>query len=117
MKVVLVLLAMWAMGVGFGFVVGAARRVFPPIRQFVSYYTLTNRMVGGMLFVITQIPSVLWPWFTWNPVLHCSEMMRDAWFVTYTSPVASPAYVMEWILGLLLLGLSLERFVRRVPYI
>jgi hypothetical protein len=44
-------------------------------------------------------------------------MMRDAWFVTYTSPVASPAYVMEWILGLLLLGLSLERFVRRVPYL
>jgi capsular polysaccharide transport system permease protein len=117
MKVVLVLIAMWTMGVALGFIIGAARRVFPPIRQFVSYYTLTNRMVGGMLFVITQIPSTLWPWFTWNPGLHCSEMIRDAWFVTYTSPVASPAYVMEWILGLLLFGLSLERFVRRVPHI
>jgi capsular polysaccharide transport system permease protein len=117
MKVVLVFIAMWALAVGLGFIIGAARRVFPPIRQFVSYYTLANRMVGGMLFVITQIPTTLWPWFTWNPVLHCEEMIRDGWFVTYTSPIASPGYVMEWMLGLFLLGLSLERFVRRVPYI
>jgi capsular polysaccharide transport system permease protein len=117
LKVVLAVLAMWTLGTSLGFVFGAARRVFLPIRQFVSYFSLANRMIGGMLFVITMIPYTLWPWFTWNPVLHCTEMIRDAWFVTYTSPIASPAYVMEWILGLLLLGLSLERFVRRVPYI
>jgi capsular polysaccharide transport system permease protein len=117
LKVVAAVLAIWTLGTAIGFIFGAMRRVFPPIRQFVSYYTLANRMVGGMLFVITMIPSTLWPWFTWNPVLHCSEMIRDGWFVTYTSPIASPGYVMECILGLLLLGLSLERFVRRVPYI
>jgi len=110
-------LAMWVLGTAMGFLFGAVRRVFLPIKQFVTYYTLANRMVGGMLFVITQIPSIWWPWFTWNPVLHCSEMVRDGWFVTYTSPIASPAYVMEWMLGLMLLGLSLERFVRRMPYV
>ena len=105
------------LGVAMGFIFGAVRRVFPPVRQFVQYYTLANRMIGGMMFVITQIPSVYWPYLTWNPVLHCSEMIRDGWFVQYTSPIASPSYVLEWILGLLLLGLSLERFVRRIPYI
>ena len=45
------------------------------------------------------------------------DPQRDAWFVTYTSPVADPTYIMEWILGLWLLGLSLERFQRRVPYV
>jgi capsular polysaccharide transport system permease protein len=117
MKVVMTFIAMWSLAVALGFIIGAARRVFPPIRQFISYYTLANRMIGGMLFVITQIPSTYWPWLTWNPVLHCEEMIRDGWFVTYTSPIASPSYVMEWILGLFLLGLSLERFVRRVPYV
>jgi capsular polysaccharide transport system permease protein len=117
LKVVLAVIAMWLLGTGLGFVFGAIRRVFPPIRQFVSYYGLVNRMAGGMIFVITMIPSLLWPYLTWNPVLHCTEMIRDAWFVTYTSPIASPAYVLEWILGLWCLGLSLERFVRRVPYI
>ena len=117
LKVLFGLLALLVLGNALGFIFGAVRRVFPPVRQFVSYYTLANRMIGGMLFVITQIPSTLWPWLTWNPVLHCSEMIRDGWFVQYTSPIASPAYVLEWIFGLLLLGLSLERFVRRIPYI
>lgn len=110
-------IALWSLGVGLGFVVGTAARVFPPIKQFVSYYNLANRMLGGMLFVITMFPSSFWPYFTWNPILHCMEMIRDGWFVTYTSPIADPAYVAEWILGLFLLGLSLERFQRRVPYI
>jgi capsular polysaccharide transport system permease protein len=117
LAVCLAFIALWMLGMGLGFVVGTAARVFPPLKQFVSYYNLANRMMGGMLFVITMFPSSFWPYFTWNPVLHCMEMLRDAWFVTYTSPVASPAYVMEWILGLWLLGLSLERFQRRVPYV
>ncbi len=117
LKVALAFIAFWMLGVALGFVIGAANRVFPPVRQFFSYYNLANRMIGGMLFVITMIPSLYWPYLTWNPVLHCSEMVRDGWFATYTSPIASPSYVMLWILGLLLLGLSLERFERRVPYV
>jgi capsular polysaccharide transport system permease protein len=117
LKVMTVFIALWALGVGFGFVVGTAARVFPPLRQFIGYYNLVNRMLGGMLFVITMLPSSTWPYFTWNPVLHCMEMLRDGWFVTYKSPVADPAYLMEWLLGLFLLGLSLERYQRRVPYL
>jgi capsular polysaccharide transport system permease protein len=117
LEVLFAMFSMLTFGIALGFVFGAVRRVFPPVRQFVSYYTLANRMIGGMMFVITQIPSTYWPYLTWNPILHCSEMIRDGWFVTYTSPIASPAYVLEWILGMLLLGLSLERFVRRMPFI
>jgi capsular polysaccharide transport system permease protein len=117
MEVLLVFIALWTLGVALGFIFGAINRVFPPIKQFIGYYGLINRMVGGMLFVITMFPSVYWPWLTWNPTIHCSEMLREGWFVAYTSPVADPGYVMEWILGLMLLGLSLERFQRRVPYV
>jgi capsular polysaccharide transport system permease protein len=117
LKVLSVFLVLWMLGVSFGFVVGAAARVFPPIKNFINYYNLVNRMLGGMLFVITMIPSTYWPYFTWNPILHCMEMIRDGWFTTYTSPVADPAYVGEWILGLMLLGLSLERYQRRMPYV
>lgn len=117
LKLLVVVLTIWTLGMALGFVVGTAARVFPPIKQFVGYYNLVNRMAGGMLFVITMIPSAYWPYLTWNPVLHCSEMIRDAWFSVYTSPVASPLYVFYWIVGLLLLGLSLERYQRRVPYV
>lgn len=117
LEVAAVVVLMWLLGISLGLVVGTAARVFPPLKQFVGYYNLVNRMAGGMLFVITMFPSTYWPYFTWNPLLHCSEMIRDAWFVTYTSPVSDPIYVLEWLLGLSLLGLSLERFQRRVPYI
>jgi capsular polysaccharide transport system permease protein len=117
LEVIFAFSMLWMLGVSLGLVVGTTARVFPPIQNFMSYYNLANRMMGGMLFVITMFPQSYWPYFTWNPVLHCMEMIRDGWFVTYTSPVADPAYVMEWVLGLLLLGLSLERFQRRVPYI
>jgi capsular polysaccharide transport system permease protein len=117
LKVLFTLITLLMLGISLGFVGGAALRVFPPSKQFLSYLSLVNRMLGGMLFVITMIPATLWPYFTWNPMLHCMESLRDGWFATYTSPVADLTYVYEWILGLLLLGLSLERFQRRVPYI
>lgn len=117
LEVLSVFILLWALGVALGFVVGTAARVFPPLQQFVSYYNLANRMLGGMLFVITTFPSEFWPYLSWNPILHCMEMLRDGWFVTYTSPITDPGFVLECLLGLLLLGLSLERFQRRVPYV
>jgi len=117
MEVLFAFVMVWALGVALGLVVGTTARVFPPIKNFMSYYNLANRMMGGMLFVATMFPQSFWPYFTWNPIFHCMEMLREGWFVTYTSPVADPAYVLEWLLGLSLLGLSLERFQRRVPYI
>jgi capsular polysaccharide transport system permease protein len=108
---------LWMLGMSIGFVVGTAMRIFPPIKQFVGYYNFVNRMAGGMLFVATMFPSEIWPYFTWNPVFHCMEMIRDGWFVTYTSPVSNPLFVFECILGFLLLGLSLERYQRRMPYV
>jgi ABC-type polysaccharide/polyol phosphate export permease len=52
---------------------------------------------------------------TWNPILHINELMKTYWFQNYNTPIGSPAYVMAWILGLGFVGLSLERFIRRVP--
>lgn len=110
------LLALWVFSVALGFVCSAPFRVFPPTSQFVAYTNRAVRMIAGMFFVITMIPTTLWPYLTWNPLLHLNEFMRDSWFASYTSPIADAGYVAECTLGLLVLGLSLERFMRRVPY-
>ena len=116
LEVMLTLIGVWMLGAALGFIIGAAVRVFPPARQFVVYITRVLRLISGMFFVITMIPTTYWPYLTWNPLLHLMELMREGWFSTYTSPVASPLYIAECTLVLLLLGLSLERFMRRVPY-
>src|ERR1043165_3693421 len=117
LEVVLTLLGVWILSAAVGFIVGAAMRVFPPARQFVMYITRVLRLISGLFFVITMIPTIYWPYLTWNPLLHLMELMREGWFSTYTSPVASPLFVAQCTIVILLLGLSLERFMRRVPYV
>ncbi|HKO20299.1 MAG TPA: ABC transporter permease [Acidobacteriaceae bacterium] len=116
-SVLFAMLISWLMGVPVGFVFGGLTRVFPPMQQFLGYVSFGLRMVSGMFFCIRDIPQQYWPYLTWNPLLHATEMARDGWFETYTSPIASPMYIIQCTLGLLLFGLSIERFMRRVPYV
>lgn len=107
----------WVTGLGVGFTLSGALRVFPPTSQFISYALFGLRMVSGMFFCVLQLPPALWPYLAWNPLLHCTELARDGWFEGYTSPIASPMYLVNCALAVLLLGLSVERFMRRVPYV
>jgi len=110
-------IAIFVLSSALGFILSGAYRVFPLMTKFWSMIHRALKMVSGMFFVITMIPFPYWPYFTWNPLFHLSEMMRDAWFQSYHSPIASPLYVAKWTLVSLLLGLSVERFMRRIPYV
>jgi capsular polysaccharide transport system permease protein len=115
--VIFALVFSWLMGIGLGFVFSGITRAFPPMKTFISYMNFGLRMGSGLFFCIRDLPQAYWPYVSWNPLLHASEMMRDGWYETYTSPIANPMYIMECTLGLLLFGLSVERFMRRVPYV
>jgi capsular polysaccharide transport system permease protein len=115
LEIMLALMGSLIIGTAVGLFFSGLVRVFPPMKQFVGYLNFAVRMASGMFFCITMIPITVWPYLTWNPVLHLTEMTRDAWFESYVSPIASPAYVAECALGLLLLGLLVERYMRRIP--
>jgi len=116
LSIMFALISAWLLGISFGLIISGAYRVFPPTKQFVSYISFALRIGGGMFFSITMIPIAWWPLFSWNPVFQVTEIIRDAWYESYVSPIADPIFVVECILGMLLLGLSIERFMRRVPY-
>jgi capsular polysaccharide transport system permease protein len=107
------LIADWLLGLSFAFTVNAMSRYFPPITEFKKFISRTLRLISGMFFTITSLPYWLWPYFTWNPVLHITELMRSYWFTVYTTPIGSLPFVFMWVGGLTLLGLSLERYLRR----
>lgn len=69
--------------------------------------------ISGLFFTLEDTPAVTREALGYNPVLHVIELVRDGWFVGYTSPQADPWYVLMFILGLGALGLLLERIVRR----
>jgi capsular polysaccharide transport system permease protein len=107
----------WTIGIGAGFALSGLMRVFPPITEFVSYVLFGLRMASGMFFCSTEIPPMYWPYLAWNPLFHATELARDGWFEGFTSPIANPMFMLECALGCLLFGLSVERFMRRVPYV
>ncbi|MGA9794668.1 MAG: ABC transporter permease [Rhizomicrobium sp.] len=113
--VILIFLASWFLGLTFGLMLAPLYRMFQPAKWLWKPVKKSFFWTSGLYFVITSMPANLWPLMTWNPILHINELMRTYWFTTYNTPIGSPAYIIVWVLGLGVLGLSLERFIRRVP--
>lgn len=111
-----ILIMDWLLGLSFAFVFAAIARYFPPIVEFKRFITRPLRLISGMFFVITALPTWLWPWFSWNPLMHVTELMRSYWFTVYTSPIGDFTYVCAWTIGLAALGLGLDRYLRRVVF-
>ena len=110
---ILIYLLSWLLGIGLGLALMALARVFPPCLKLLTPVWRVGLLTGGIYFTITSLPSSDWVYLTWNPVLHVSELMRTYWFTTYQTPVGSPLYIVECVSGVMVLGLLLERYVRR----
>ena len=68
---------------------------------------------SGIFYTVDDLPGTAREWLALNPVLHAVELVRDGWFVEYRSPIASPLYIVAFILAFMSIGLLLERIVRR----
>ncbi len=69
--------------------------------------------VSGIFFTAAGLPPEARQHMLHNPVLHLTELSRAGWFDRYEQTHADPLLVLTWSVGLLLLGLTLERVVRR----
>ncbi len=65
--------------------------------------------VSGIFFCATMIPQQFWYLFSWNPIFHAIELSRDAFFISYETPVGSWLYLGLLTLGFNVLGLMLYR--------
>lgn len=89
-----------------GVVYGTIERLRAPLMRPLFW-------VSGLFYVLSDVPPAARELQLYNPVLHTVELVRDGWFIEYDAPFASASYVLAWSLGLTLLGLMLERVVRR----
>ena len=69
--------------------------------------------ISGIFFAANSLPTNLREYALFNPVLHCVELVRGGWFSSYDATHAQPGYVLAWILVFALMGVTLERVVRR----
>ncbi|NNU16764.1 ABC transporter permease [Parvularcula sp. ZS-1/3] len=100
-------------GLSLGLAMGAILTYFPFAMNFLQPVNRIGFFVSGVLFTATMLPSWLYPYIRWNPMLHPIEGIRQGWFEVYTSPVLDLTYTFSIALPLLAVGLYLERRTRR----
>jgi capsular polysaccharide transport system permease protein len=111
--IMLLLLAIWAMGISFGLFIMLINRIYSPAMKFLGLPLKFALFLSSVYIPITRFPGYVWPYLDWNPMLHIEELIRQYWFVNYVSPVGRPMYVFEWVIGMIAVGLLCERYCRR----
>ncbi|KAE9629288.1 ABC transporter permease [Parasedimentitalea maritima] len=69
-------------------------------------------VASGSFFVVSFLPELAVDILSWNPVLHCTEWMRTAYYPGYPDQVLDKGYVVSVAIGMLVLGLLMERVLR-----
>ena len=111
--VLLLLIAAWLMGTFLGLVLLPLNRIYPPATKFLSFVLRFALFLSSVFIPLSRFPSYVWPYLTWNPMLHVEELLRQYWFVSYISPVGNPMVVIQWTVIVVTLGLMCERYARR----
>ncbi len=109
----LLFVCMALMGVSFGFMLMVLNRLYAPAGKFVGFFLRFATIFSGVIFQVTMFPPTIWPYLTWNPLLHVEELLRTYWFYSYHTPVGSPLFVAECLFVMVFFGLLLERYARR----
>ena len=106
----LVLLALLALGIGLTLAI--AELHWEGITQIYSLFSRPLIFVSGVFYAVTMIPEQYWFLLSWNPILHAIELVRDAYFVAYETPIGSWSYLLIWVVFTNLIGLMLYRVSR-----
>ena len=98
---------------GFGLCLAAACLSVPAIHEIMSAVWRLVFFTSGIFFTLSQFPEEFVIFVIWNPVLHVTETIRSFFFGIDPHPAISMIYPILFSLIAMLLGLLLERMVRR----
>ena len=106
-------LAAVVLGVGFGMLGAVFTFLVPYSFLFYTIIIITFYPTAGIFINPESMPRAIGDLFYWNPLLHCVEMVRSAYYPDYTTRLLDIKY--PFILGFatIVAGLGLERVSRR----
>ncbi|MEM6620170.1 MAG: ABC transporter permease [Pseudomonadota bacterium] len=104
----------WFSGVGIGIIFVALRPFFPTAITIIEQvYKRANMIFSGKMFLASNLPGYMLPFFTWNPLFHTIDQARGAAFVNYTAKVTTLWYPIALSLTFILLGMMMEHWARK----
>jgi capsular polysaccharide transport system permease protein len=111
-----VIMAFWSVSVIgslLAVIFSSVARVAPVIEISMVPLRRLGAFATGILVTAADTPSAVLPYLSWNPLLHAVELMREAWWPAYVSPIADPWYVLRCIFWMAVVSLVLERSTRK----
>jgi capsular polysaccharide transport system permease protein len=103
----------WALGAGYGYLFIVLWRINPTFYDFGYILLRPAIFLSAIFFVANEVPANILKYISWNPLLHAIEYSRDGLLFHYDSKVASPAYVLLWIAGFIIIGTAIDLLRRR----
>ncbi len=82
----------WALGLGLGRFVGVLGLVNDSIARAVPLILRPTFWLSGIFYTATELPGGAQAALWWSPTLHATEIVREGYFLGYTSPIASASY-------------------------
>ena len=111
-----VILCFWGciwLGSSVGMILCGLQRTMPLAAQFLNLFMRFGMWVSGVFYSVNKLPSFLWPYLKWNPILHLIEGCRHLWNPDFDAPIFSPGYVFVICFILTVVGMVVERASRR----
>ncbi len=106
------LLSAVLLGLGFGVLNSVITLIFPIWNIFYVLFLILFWLTSGVALNPETMPTEIGNWFAWNPLLHCIEWVRAAYYPDIPTRLLDKNYVLSVGAGSLALGLVLERMLR-----
>lgn len=104
----------WFSGVAIGLIFLSIKPFFPGFATIgTTVYSRANMIASGKMFVANSLPSVMVPYFAWNPLFHTIDQARGAAFINYNPHITSLSYPVYFSGALLIIGMMGEFFARQ----
>lgn len=100
------------LGLSFGILNGVVAGMFPSWATFFSVVIILLWLTAGIVFVPSQLPDAARYWFSFHPLVHVVEWVREAYYDSYNSIVLSRSYVVSCAVVMLFISLVFERMFR-----
>lgn len=82
-----------ALGLGIGSLNAVLFLASPTYESIFGIVTRPLMLVSGVIFLVTDLPTQIFQYLWWNPLIHVTGMMRQAFYPTYDGSYVSVGYV------------------------